>query len=284
MRMRMRMRVTWRGACGLGLLLWGLGAQAASIGMGAFWRVPHITGVVKAGDAEEVARDFAEPLVLPLTLDIAPQSHPLELMKIGLWMRERKPEVQLELHGHCAGACAKSLLMSGKVRRIKHGTVIAFGGLTESMARRKDQIDAGELFIKGDELSEASRDRFLQQHAAAIATSQAVRAMQAPLPAPVKAFLAATVDSWKTVRQTFGLESRFILSAPKHRCLWWVPDAEGLKQLGLDVPDYQPASPAEAAQLLKVPEAYIHLGPALAELPEQPLCPGQKGFKFPELP
>ncbi|MFG6432711.1 hypothetical protein [Roseateles sp. LYH14W] len=284
----MRMRVTWRAACGLGLVLSGLGVQAASIGTGPFGRAPHIMGVVKAGDAEEVARDFAEPLTRPLTVDIAPLSHPQELMKIGLWLRERQPAMALELRGSCVGACAKSILMSGKVTRIEPGTLIAFGGMTETMARRKDQIDAGDLFIQGNDMSEASRDRFLKQYEGPINQSLAVRALaaqQAPLPPRVKAFLAATTDSWKTVSQRFGADTRFIIRADKHQCMWWVPDAQGLKQLGLDVPDYQPVSVAEAASLLKLPEGFIYVGPALDVLPEQPLCLGQKkNLSFPPLP
>lgn len=281
----MRMRVTWRVACGLGLGLWGLGVQAASIGTGPFGQLPHIMGVIQAGDAEEVARDFAEPLTRPLTVDIAPQSHPQELMKIGLWLRERQPA--LALRGSCVGACAKSILMSGKVTRIEPGTLVAFGGMTETMARRKDQIDAGDLFIQGNAVSEASRDRFLQQHAAAINNSLAVRALaaqQVPLPPRVKAFLQATTESWKTVTQRFGADSRFTIRASKHQCMWWVPDAEGLKQLGLDVPDYRPVSAAEAAELLKLPEAFVYVGPALDVLPEQPLCPGESKVIFPPLP
>lgn len=281
----MQMHVTWRAACGLGLVLSGLAAQAASIGTGPFGLAPHITGVVMAGDAEEVAHDFAAPLSRPLSVDIAPLSHPQELMKIGLWLRER--QLALALRGSCVGACAKSILMSGKVTRIEPGTLIALGGMTETMARRKDQIDAGDLFIQGNATSEASRDRFLQQYEGPIKNSLAVRALaaqQAPLPPRVKAFLAATTDSWKTVSQRFGTDTRFIIRAERHQCMWWVPDAEGLKQLGLEVPDYQPVSATEAARLLEMPEAFIYVGPALDALPEQPLCPGAKGINFPPLP
>lgn len=281
----MRKRSTWQAAGGLGLALCSLGVQGASIGTGPFALAPHITGVVKAGDADEVARDFAEPLTRPLTVDIAPLSHPQEVMKIGLWLRERQPA--LALRSSCVGACAKAILMSGKVTRIEPGTLIAFGGKTETMARRKDQIDAGELFIEGNAMSEASRDRFLKQYEGPINNSLAVRALaaqQAPLPPRVKAFLAATTDSWKTVSQRFGADTRFVIRAAKHQCMWWVPDAEGLKQLGLDVPDYQPVSAAEAAKSLEVPEAFIYAGPALDALPEQPLCRGEKGVSFPPLP
>jgi hypothetical protein len=279
------MRMVWQGACGLGLMLWALGANAASIGMGAFWRAPYITGVVKPGDAEAVARRFAEPLKHPLLVDIEPKSHPLEVMQIGLWLREQ--QLAVTLRGSCVGACAKSILMSGKLTGIAPGTLIAFGGMTESMARRKDHIDAGELFISDNELSEASRDRFLKQFEGPIKLSLAVRALaaqQSPLPPVVKTFLAATTDSWRTVRQRFGVDTLFSIKAPLHRCMWWVPDAQGLKQLGLDLPDYQPVSAADAAKLLAIPEAFIYVGPALDALPESPLCPGQPGFNFPSLP
>jgi hypothetical protein len=281
----MATRVDWRVACGLGAVLWAGGAQAATIGTGPFGQAPRITGVVTVGQAAKVALTFAEPLKRPLVVDIAPGSHPLELMKIGLWMRERRPD--LELRGSCVGACAKSILMSGRVTHIEPGTVIAFGGATEMKARIKDQIDAGDLFIQSDELGAASRDHFLQQQGAAIALSQAVRTMaaqQAPLPLQVKAFVDAVTGSWTTKQVTFGLEPRFAIKADRHRCWWWVPDAEGLRQLGLEVPGYQPASRSDAARLLKVTEGYIHVGPVPDVLPEQSLCPGDKNVRFHELP
>ncbi|MFG6412592.1 hypothetical protein ACG02S_01630 [Roseateles sp. DC23W] len=280
------MRKTVTGLAAWGLLLWGLGAQAASIGPGPFGLAPHIAGTVTLGDAAKVAAEFATPLRRPLSVSIDPRSHPLELMKIGLWMRERQPE--LELRGSCVGACAKSLLMSGRVKRIGAGTVIAFGGMTEMMARRKDQIDAGELFLQGDELGEASRASYLRQHEAAIESSLAVRALatqQLPLPPVAKTFVEVAIEGWKTRRMSFGVDSRYIVAAERHRCMWWVQDAAGLKQLGLDVPDYQPVSAAEAAELLKLSANYIYVGPALAVLPEQSLCPGdKKGVRFPDLP
>lgn len=281
----MTTRVDWRSACGLGVLLWAGGTQAAMIGTGPFGQVPHITGIVRSGDAVQVSRTFVEPLKRPLAVNMAPGSHPLELMKIGLWMRERQPE--LALRGSCVGACAKSVLMSGRVTHIEPGTVIAFGGATEMKARMKDQIDAGDLFVQSDELGAASRERFLQQQGASIALSQAVRALaaqQAPLPPQVKVFIDAVTGSWTTRQVNFGLEPRFTIKAERHRCWWWVPDAEGLRQLGLDVPGYQPASLADAARLLKVAESYIHVGPVIDVLPDQSLCAGGKDVRFHELP
>ena len=79
-------RIGWRAAAVLGLMLQAAGAaQAAYIGTGLFGNDPHIQGIVKAGDADTAKQALSAPLKRPLRLDIHPLSHPLELMKIGLW-------------------------------------------------------------------------------------------------------------------------------------------------------------------------------------------------------
>lgn len=273
-------------AAGLALLLLGPNARAAAIGTGPFDVSPHIVGLIAKGEADEVRRDFAQGLKKPLSIDIHPQSDPLEVVKIGLWLQEQRPFVQLK--GSCVGACARSILLSGAVQRIKPGTVIALGGMSEFPATMKAQLDAGELFIGGDERSQASRDRFLTAFQPAMARAQQLRALADGQPQPpqaARAFAAVLTQSWRVARMSFT-DERFnmLFETPRHACLWWVPDAQGLRQLGLDVPDYQPASPAQAARLLKVPEAFIYTGPALVTLPEQPLCEGVKDFSFPLLP
>lgn len=273
-------------AAGLALLLSGPQARAATIGTGPFDFSPHIIGRVAKGEADEVSRDFAAGLTKPLSIDIHPLSDPPEVLKIGLWLQQQRLAVQLK--GSCVGACARSILLSGRVQRIKPGAVIAFGGMTEVPARIKDQMDAGEFFIDGDERSQASRERFLQSFQPLIDQSMASRgllARQVPLPAQAQAFIDRTTGDWRVHRVSFaGAEGNFSLTPGQHQCLWWVPDAEGLRQLGLDVPGYRPASRAEAAKLLKVPEGVIYVGPALAALPEQPLCEGAQNFSFPLLP
>lgn len=271
---------------GLALLLLGANAHAAAIGTGPFDFSPHIIGLVAKGEADEVSRDFAQGLKKPLSVDIHPQSDPLEVVKIGLWLQERRPVVQLK--GSCVGVCARSILLSGAVQRIKAGTVIALGGMSEFPATVKAQVDAGELFIGGDDRSQASRERLLEAFQPAIARAQQLRALadgQLQPPQVARAFAAALTQRWRVASIGFT-EERFNMQfeTPRHACLWWVPDAQGLRQLGLDVPDYQPASPAQAARLLKVPEAFIYVGPALAALPAQPLCEGTKDFSFPLLP
>ncbi|HEY0955064.1 MAG TPA: hypothetical protein VGE36_09930 [Roseateles sp.] len=271
---------------GLCLALLGGAAQAAAIGSGLFGIGAHILGTVKPGDVEEVRTELAGPMKTPLSIDIDPRSHPVELMKIGLWLRERQP--LLKLKGSCVGNCARSILLAARVQAIQPGTVIAFGGRTEVPARLKDQIDAGEFFTDDDERSRRSRETFLKSFETPIQQSLALRsllAQQVQLPAQVQAFVDSVVASWRVDRLSYiDDEAKFSLKAGRHRCMWWVPDAQGLRQLGLDVPDYQPVDRTAAARLLKTPEAFIYVGPALETLPEQSLCEGQKNFSFPLLP
>lgn len=273
-------------AAGLALLLFGTQAEAALIGQGPFGYAPHIIGLVVPGEADEVSRDFAGGMKAPLDIDIRPLSHPLEVAKIGLWLQARRPA--LRLMRSCVGTCARAILPSGVVKKIKPGTVIAFGGMAEMPARIKDEVDAGKFFTADDERSQASRERFLQSFERPIAQAVELRALlaqQVPLPAQAQAFIDNLTGNWRVQRVSFADgEGAFGLEPNKHRCLWWVPDAEGLRQLGLDVPSYRPASRAEAAKLLKVPEGLIYIGPALETLPEQPLCPGQANVNFPQLP
>ncbi len=271
---------------GLCLALPGISAQAAAIGTGPFGIAPLIAGIVRPGEAEEVRADLAESLKKPITVDIDPRSHPIEVMKIGLWMRERQPALMLK--GSCVGSCALSILLAGKLQGIKPGTVIAFGGTTALPARIKDQIDAGEFFSDDDDRSRRSRASFLKSFETPIRQSLELRellAQQVPLPAPVRSFID-TLTQWRVERLFFiDDQATFSLASVRHACQWWVPDTQGLRQLGLDVPGYQPVDRTRAAKLLKVPEGFIYIGPALDALPEQPLCEGMKGgFHLPPLP
>jgi hypothetical protein len=279
----MRARLT---AAGLALLLVMPGARAAAIGTGPFGFSPHILGRVVSGEADEVARDFAAGLKKPLSVDVDPLSDPLEVARIGLWLHRQRPAVQLK--GSCVGVCARAILLSGAVQRIRPGTVIALGGMAEFGLTMKQQLDAGELFIEGDERSQASRQRFMAAFEPAIEQGHQLRALAGQLPQPsqaVQGFVAALTQSWRVQDLSFTderFEMRFM--HPRHACLWWVPDAQGLRQLGLDLPDYQPVSAAQAARLLKVPPSFVYVGPALPSLPEQPLCAVRAGFTLPLLP
>ncbi len=282
------MRKTSRTVAGLCLALLSAAAQAAAIGSGLFGTRPHILGIVAPGDLEEVQADLAGPLRSPLSIDIHPLSDPIEVARIALWLREHQPPLTLTLKGSCVGSCARSLLLAGQVQTIQPGTVIAFGGVTGVLATLKDQIDAGKFFTDDDERGRQSREAFLKSFDKSIQRSQTLRDLttqQAPLPPMAQSFIDRLLGGWRVDRLSFiDDEAKYSVATGQHRCMWWVPDAEGLRQLGLDVPGYQPVDRAVAAELLKLPESFVYVGPALDTLPEQPLCKGQKGFTFPPRP
>jgi len=201
-------------------------------------------------------------------------------------VQEKRPALRLK--GSCVGSCARALLMSGAPLQIEPGTVIAFGGLSGVGAVLKEQIDTGSLFI-ADERSQASRERLLASYKDKMDKSLALRELQeqlAPLPADSASFIAAAVGGWRVDGVSFmGDNFHFRIRLGRQRCLWWLPDAEGLKQLGLDIAGYQPVSRAEAAKLLDVAEQLIYAGPMLAHLPEKPLCSDKRDSpRLPMLP
>jgi hypothetical protein len=253
-------------------------AQAALIGTGISHTYPHINGVVKPGEADEIAQTFVAPLKKPLTLRIHPLSDAREVIRIGRWMQERCPALLIK--EACVGSCARALLPSGGAIRVLPGTVIAFGGMDGLGATIKDQLDAGDLF-NDDGRSQASRERFLSKFKPLIEQSVTSRELQAqltPLPENARAFIDAVAGGWRIVDVSFSDDDfRFGLKSGSHRCLWWLPDAEGLRRLGLDIRSYQPTSRADAAKLLKVPEQFIYAGPLLETLPNGPLCNGAQG-------
>jgi hypothetical protein len=261
-----------------GFALCSLAAGAASFGKGLFGLAPSLIGPVEPGEAKEVAAEFAELPERPITMYIFPRSDPLEVTRLGLWVQDKRPALRLK--GSCVGSCARALLTSGAPLQIESGTVIAFGGMGGLGAALKDQLDAGDLF-NDDERSQASRARFLLKFKPLIEQSVASRELQAqltPLPETARAFLDAVAGGWRIVDVSFSDDDfRFGLKSGNHRCLWWLPDAEGLRRLGLDVSGYQPSSRADAAKLLKVSEQFIYAGPLLETLPDKPLCNGAQG-------
>lgn len=279
------MRAHWS-AAGLALLF-TTGAHAAAIGTGLFNTFPHIAGHVRAGEADEVSRDFAEGLKKPLRIDIHPQSDPVEVAKIGLWLYEHRPAAYLD--GSCVGACAKSILLSGAIQHIKPGTLIALGGITEFPLTVQRQVDAGELFNDNDARSQAARERFsqtIQPEVERARALQRVSSQQGTLPAAPRDFVNALTGGWRVRNTGFeaGQSAHMTLATPKHACLWWVPDAQGLRELGLDVPNYAPVSQAHAAKLLEVPAYLVYVGPMVAPLPEEPLCKEGASIEFNSLP
>lgn len=254
-------------------------AQAAAIGTGLFGKSPHILGKVVVGESDEVKRDFAEGLKGPLKIRIDPGSHSVELMRIGMWLREQ--EAALKIEKACVAACAKFILLAGKPASIEPGTVIAFGGVSmfEILATLKEQIDAGELFDPNDERTRASRDGFLEKARKGLAPALELRAAFRQLNPPHHDFISTITTRWKVTELSFSdqhFNMRF--APPSGSCLWWVPDETGLQQLGLKVPNYKPAPLAEAAKLLKVAESLIYVGAVPEPGTPPPTCKAPENF------
>lgn len=266
------------GMLGLALAGWaGTGVQAASIGM--FFGDPRISGLIKPGELEEVKRDLTGKLAKPLILRVDPDSYGREVMRIGLWLREQQPAIKMR--GHCVGVCAWFMLDSGRSLAIDKDAVIAFGMMPELWGSLGEQLDAGALSIDGDR-SGASVASFKSKVPSKIWTAAAElsegRRTQSRVPKYIQQFVEGVTSI--SVAQAAHDDDNFSLkfSLSREGCVWWVPDAEGLRQLGLNVPGYTPASPARAAKVLGVSEKLIYIGPALHQPLAEPLCEGTPFF------
>lgn len=254
----------------------GPGALAASIG--TIFGTPHITGTIRAGEFEEARKDLAGRFDKPLSLKVDPDSNALEVMRIGLWLREQKPAIKLR--GSCVGSCAWFMLDGARSLEIAKDSVIAFSVFPELWADLRDQLERGEISID-DDRSRAATQRFIarvpERLWQASAELREQRRAQARAPVWIQRFIEATTRLTIQQLQQTDDDWGITLSGSAQRCLWWIPDAEGLRQLGLEPGRYAPPDVATAAKLLNSPPSAIYIGPALRELPEQPLCGGVRG-------
>ncbi len=259
-------------------------AAAAAMGKGILDGSNHILGRLGPKDADAAKKEFAEGITTPLLLKLDVDSSPLALMQLGEWLHAQHPI--LDLKGSCVGSCAIFVLGSGRAVQIRPGTLIAFSAMDEWMAKVQDEVRAGKTAIE-DSRSLASRDRFLERFKPVFDSSEALRAgadRLGTLPAKALDFVRRLTSMLEIGKLAFDDEHANInLNAKPGHCLWWIPDADGLRQLGLDVPGYRPVSRAEAARQLKEVnakmlvgkniEALIYIGPIADELPPQGLCP-----------
>lgn len=246
-------------------------AQAASIG--TFLGTPGISGDVRAGEFEKVKIDFSAGFSKPLQLNIGLRSDELEVARIGVWLREQRPI--LDISGVCAASCAMFVLGSGRAAMARPGTLIAFSNLDEWPASLADQIEAGVLFNSEDERSLASRERLKQRFTAQIEHALALRELRrqhATPPAWVQDFNHRLTGDWVFKDLDFSDERLNVRLQNRHNCLFWVPDEEGLRQAGFDIPGYRSPGIEEAAKILEVPAASVYVGPALKDLPADSLC------------
>lgn len=260
-------------------------AAAGALGTGLVGDRPHVLGTLRPGEIRQIEPPLATLFAsTPVRVAIAPDSDPLELQRLAAWLAPLQPSLRMEQA--CVGACALFLLFTARELEIAPETVIAFGGMSEVAARLDQQLQAGDLFDPDSEHSQASRQRFVQAWSEQMEQARALqqaRASHARLPAAAQRFMDELMNGWRIEQLLFShrfFESK-LASAPG-RCLWWMPDAEGLRQLGLSAPNtYKPASRAAAARLLHAPEHLIYTGP----LPGQvlPRCEAPAGAAEPLL-
>lgn len=256
-------------------------AQAAAVG--TTFGKPHILGKVVPGEFEEAQKDLSGHFDQPMSLKIDPASHPVEVMRIGLWLREQKP--MLRVKGSCVGSCAWFVLDSARTLDIDPGAVIALSMMPELWAMLREQLDRGDLTID-DDRSRASIAGFIGKIPAQLwERSQLLRETrlkQASAPAWVQSFVEAATHIQITQLVHDERDFKIAMQLSPQKCLWWVPDVEGLRQLGLSPTRYVPVTAAEAARALEVDPKTIYVGPALQVMPDRPLCEGPS--KYMELP
>lgn len=240
-----------------GFAVWST-AQAAAIGTFGF---PSINGTVRVGDLAEAKRDLPKALYgQPLRIRISTASDPLEVAHIGVWLRQYRPILQVR--DTCAGTCAMFMLGSARALIVEPGSVVAFSFIDEWPLVLKEHAEAGDLFVD-DEKGRASRDRLLASTQPFLERARGVRGLRkdSGLPDWVVEFAGRLTSMRKATQVQFSSDDFQMYF--KADCVFWVPDAEGLRQLGLEVPGYTPPTREQAAKALSQPAHAIYIGPAL---------------------
>ncbi len=262
---------------GLTVLLGAMATPAQAAAIGRFGG-PYVGGKMREGDFDQVQREWAdERFERPLRLRIGSDSgDEWEVARLGRWLQARRPVIKLEKD--CVHVCARDLLPAGRALRAERGVLIAFSSMDAWPLVLKQALDAGQLFVDDGGAGQAMKDRYVAkmrpywEQAAAI---QSLRAESAGPPAPALAFLDRLTRPVGIVGTTFGARDfKFSLKHSELGCMAWVPDAQGLKQLGLDLPGYTPPSLADAAKRLNLPPERVYAGPMPDTPPEHPLCTG----------
>lgn len=250
-------------------------SPATAAAVGTTFGKPHILGKVVPGEFEEAQKDLTGHFDKPMSLKIDPGSDAIEVMRIGLWLREHKP--MLRVKRSCVGSCAWFMLDATRSLDIEKGTVIALSVMPEWWAIAREQLERGDLSID-DPRSRASIAGFINKMRPALweaaKTLRETRINQASAPAWVQAFVESATSIQVSNLAHDEREFKLVMALSPQKCLWWVPDEEGLRQLGLSASHYVPVTAAEAARVLEVDARLIYVGPALQVMPDQPLCSG----------
>lgn len=172
-------------------------------------------------------------------------------------------------------ACASNRLLAGRAWAADRGVLIAFSSVDDWPLVLKPALDDGRLFLDDQGASAESKARFVQQYRPFWEDAHVVQTLRVDLPEPAQSFLdqltrpaAVSAVSFMTTRAHLKLEHSAL------GCMAWLTDAAGLKQLGIDLPNYKPPERADAAKRLKLPGERLYIGAMPDTPPTQPLCEG----------
>lgn len=252
-----------------------LAAQSAAIGK---FGGPYIAGKLREGDFAQLEREWTdEGFERPLRLRIGDDSgDELEAARLGRWLQQRRPVIKLERD--CVTVCARDLLPAGRALMADRGVLIAFSSMDAWPMVVKQALDSSQLFLDDGGVGQAAKERFIAKvkpYWEQAETIQSLRAETGGLPERAQIFLdRLTRPSGIDSTAFASLDFKLIMKHSELGCMAWVPDVQGLKQLGLDLPGYEPPSLAEAAQRLKLPAQRLYRGPIPDTPLDQPLCKG----------
>lgn len=248
--------------------------RAAAVSEGILGAESRITGRFVMDDMDAVRKKFPQGPDRPLMLDIDAKSFLPAVVQLSEWLQAQRPVLDLEKP--CIGLCAWLLSGTGRAINLRRGAVVAFDTTNELMIfdALRARIDAGEVFSDAS-LSEASRQHFLERSRVFREAADAFRKRTQQIwPAAMQSFVQALSGPLTQARLVINDEGFSAqLQGTPARCLWWVPDAQGLRQIGLEVPHYQPPAADALAKLLGVPADRIYVGPIREDVPVEGLCP-----------
>ena len=255
-------------------------AASAVITEGVLSGESRISGRFGPGDMSTVLKKFSQGLDRPLLLGVDAGSAPVAVMQLADWLRAQRP--LLDVDDACTGSCAWLLVSTGRGLDVRRGAFIAFdtASALQLFEVVRQRIEAGELFTDAS-ASAASRQRLQDKVKAIFADAHAYDLQVRKLwPAPMLAFVEALRGPLNKPELVFDDERvNIAFDGDRPRCLWWVPDAQGLRQIGLDLPGFQPPPRERLAKQLNVNAAQIYVGPMLEAQPAQGLCAQAKEMK-----
>ena len=249
-------------------------ARAAVVSEGILGAESRIAGRFLTDDMDAVRKKFPQGPDRPLLVDIDDKSSLPAVVQLSEWLQAQRPVLDVEKP--CVGPCAWLIAGTGRAINLRRGAVIAFDTTSELMIfdALRARIDAGEVFSDAA-LSEATRERFLERSKALRDAADTFhKRTQQIWPEPMLSFvqaLSGPLTQARLVIKDDGFSAT--LKGTSARCLWWVPDAQGLRQIGIDVPRYQPPAPEAMAKLLGVSANQIYVGPMREDVPAEGLCP-----------